>query len=509
MNERNGDQTVLSLRGVTKRYPGVTALDSVSLDFKRGEIHAIVGENGAGKSTIIKIIAGSIPFDDGEIYFGGNPYKKITPLEARQHGVEVVYQEHNLIESMSVAENICLGEKTGRFVNWQEMYRRAEEIFRRFSIDIDPRTKVRNLSVAQMQIVEIAKAVSKNVKVLIMDEPTAPLTASFVDVLMDMVVQLKKEGVTIIYISHRLEEIFQIADRVSVLRDGQHVITQEIGEMTRKSLIDHMVGRQLTESFPEKSAKVGEVALEVRNLAGSGDAGISFSVRKGEILGIAGLVGAGRTELLRLIYGADRKDAGEVWVNGKKVTIRSPKDALRHGIGLIPEDRKRQGCLLMQSVMWNTSVMCIQTISSRGFVDTKREKSLAEEYQKAFNIKAHSLQQKVNTLSGGNQQKVVLAKTLAANADVLMFDEPTRGIDIGAKQEIYHLIFRLASEGKAVIIVSSEMEELMGLSDRMLVMAEGRLSGELTRDEFEQRRIMEYASRSVDAVGDKGVQDGV
>lgn len=508
MNERNENDIVLSLCGITKSYPGVTALDDVSIDFRRGEIHAIVGENGAGKSTIIKIIAGAIPFDSGRIIFGGAEYEKITPLEARNQGVEVVYQEHNLIESLSVAENICLGSKTGRFVDYKEMNRQAEEIFRRFDIDLDPKTKVQHLSVAQMQIVEIAKAVSKDVKILIMDEPTAPLTASFVDVLMDMITQLKKDGITIIYISHRLEEIFQIADRVSVLRDGQHITTQEVSGITRETLIDCMVGRQLTESFPEKHVEIGRVALEVRHLTGSGDADVSFSVRKGEVLGIAGLVGSGRTELLRLIYGADRKDSGEVLVNGQKVTIRSPKDALRSGIGLIPEDRKRQGCLLMQSVMWNTSIMCIRGISSRSFVNKDREKSLAEEYRKAFNIKAHSLTQKVNTLSGGNQQKVVLAKTLAANAEILMFDEPTRGIDVGAKQEIYQLICRLASEGKAIIIVSSEMEELLGLSDRLIVMAEGCLTGELTKDEFDQRRIMEYASRGAGKASDKGEYDG-
>jgi len=490
------EKIVLSLRNVTKQYPGVLALDKVSLDFVEGEVHALCGENGAGKSTLIKVIAGAIEPDDGVIRIGGQEFSKMTPHLARSLGVEVIYQEFNLAPSLSVAENIFLGDKTGRgiLVDSKEMVRRAREVFRQFAIDIDPYALVRNLPSAQQQIVEIAKAVSKNVRILIMDEPTAPLTVSEVESMFEIVCQLKARGVTILYISHRLEEIFRIADRVSVLRDGRYVATRATQATNRQELIGLMVGRELKESYPARTVAPREVALEVRHLSGAGDSDISFSVRKGEILGLSGLVGAGRTELARVIFGAEPMESGEILLEGKPVQIRSPQDAIALGIGLIPEDRKTQGVFLDMDIKWNISFTQVRQLSRYAVVDRGRELRLAETFRDLLRIKTPGLDQQVKNLSGGNQQKVVLAKSLAAQSKVLIFDEPTRGIDVGAKQEIYSLMCALADEGLAIIMISSDMEELLGMSDRILVLCEGRIAGEVTRAQFNQNLILDLAS---------------
>jgi len=487
---------VLSLKNITKKYPGVLALDNVSLDFLEGEIHALLGENGAGKSTLIKAVAGAINLDGGIIHVGGQDYQHMTPHHSRSLGVEVIYQEFNLVPTMSAAENIFLGDRvsTNPLVDYGTMRSKAREIFDLFNVDINPNALVRELSPAQKQIVEIAKAVSKNVKILIMDEPSAPLSVSEVEHMFEIINQLKQKGVTVIYISHRLEEVFRISDRVSVMRDGQYVATKLTKDTDRKELIRLMVGRELKETYLPRSNLPGEIALEVKNLTGNGDQDISFSVRKGEILGISGLVGAGRTELAMLLYGAAPIESGEIWVDGERVRMRSPRDAIQQKIGLLTEDRKGQGLFLEMGVGWNISFPIVRRLSKYGVVDTKTEKDITGQYRQRIDIKTPSMEQRVINLSGGNQQKVVLAKALAAESEILIFDEPTRGIDVGAKQEIYHLMCELADNGNAILMISSDMQELLGMSDRIIVLCEGKLAGEVQKEQFSQDYILDLAS---------------
>lgn len=488
--------TVLSLKNITKTYPGVLALDDISIDFARGEIHAIVGENGAGKSTLIKTIAGAIEPDSGQILIDGREFNRLSPQEAIQSGISVIFQEFSQFDALSAAENIFIGEKINgkAIVDFKEMNREAAKIFERFHVKINPKAQVQSLSPAYKQIVEISKAIHKNSKIIIMDEPTAPLTMAEVETLYEVVRELKQNGITIIYISHRLDEIFTIADRVSIMRDGKYIATRDIHETNRKDLISLMVGRELKNSYPEAGSSPGEVVLMTRNVTGNGVRDISFSVRRGEILGMAGLVGAGRTELMRVLYGADKIESGDILVRGKPVKVKSPSMALRLGIGLIPEDRKNHGAFLQNTISWNICISNIKEISKRFVLDRKKEKAQAESFGSRLRIKAPSMEQKVMNLSGGNQQKVVLAKVMAAQTDVLIFDEPTRGIDVGAREEIYLLMRELANQGKALVMVSSDMEELLGMSDRIIVMSEGRVSGEVARSEFSQQRILELAS---------------
>lgn len=487
-------ETVLSLKNVTKLYPGVTALDNVSLEFRRGEVHALIGENGAGKSTLIKIIAGAIAPEHGVIQCEGHEYTHMTPACSRGHGIEVVYQEFNLVAPLSAAENIFLGERSGHLINWTQINQKAEELFRLFQADISPNALVRDLPSAKQQLVEIAKAISKNVKILILDEPTAPLTVAETEHLFDVVRLLKSRGVTVIYISHRLDEIFQICDRISVLRDGQFVRTLKTSETDRNQLIALMVGRELTQTYPSRTNEIGDVSLRVEGLVNDKLKGVTFEAHKGEILGLSGLIGSGRTETARAVFGADKKTAGRIFINGQEVKTKTPCDAIRLGIGLIPEDRKRQGVFLRESIRWNTSIVNIKNISKYFIVDRKQEKKDAEYFRDKLRIRTPSILQTVGNLSGGNQQKVVLAKTLAANSNIVIFDEPTRGIDVGARYEIYLLMNELAAEGKTIIMITSDMEELLGMSDRILVFYNGTIAGELQKDEFSQVRILELAS---------------
>jgi ABC-type sugar transport system ATPase subunit len=489
-------KVILSLENITKRYPGVLALNNVSLNFLEGEVHALLGENGAGKSTLIKAVAGAIDIDSGIIKINGQEYPKITPSLSKSLGVEVIYQEFNLVPALSVAENIYLCEKNENSILFsaKEIEKKAAEVLEKFGVNIDPQCAVQDLSIAEQQIVEIAKAVSKNVKILIMDEPSAPLSVTEVELMFKIIKRLKQKGVTVLYISHRLEEVFLISDRVSVMRDGCYVATKLTKDTNRQELINLMVGRELKESYPRHKNPPGEIALEVRNLTGNGDRNISFSVRKGEILGVSGLVGAGRTELAQLLFGAAPMEQGEIWINGNPVKIKSPSDAIEHKIGFLTEDRKGQGLFLDMTVKWNISFPIVKRISKYGVVNTKVEDSIASKYKERINIKTPSLQQQVINLSGGNQQKVVLAKSLAAESDILIFDEPTRGIDVGAKQEIYHLMTELADNGIAIVMISSDMEELLGMSDRIIVMCEGELAGEVQREKFNQHYILDLAS---------------
>lgn len=484
----------MQMKHITKRYPGVVALNDVSVDFEAGQVHALLGENGAGKSTLIKVLSGAVENDEGQIFIGGQEYSKMTPLISRTHGVEVIYQEYNLIPSLTVAENICLGGKMHGLSNKKEMVKITQEIFDHYQIDINPRMYVRELSPAQQQLVEITKAISKDAKIIVMDEPTAQLTMSEVQKLYEIIRNLKAKNCTIIYISHRLEELFEITDCVTVMRDGCYVTTVNTAETDRDKLIALMVGRELTNTYPDRNCATDEVVLEIENVSSYRNDNCSFVLHKGEILGMSGLVGAGRTELMRAVFGADKRLGGKIRLNGKEVNIRSPKRALAAGIGLIPEDRKEQGCFLNMTIEWNIAISNIRNLTKNRLVSKKMIAAQAEEYQKKLNIKTPSLQQRVGNLSGGNQQKVVLAKVMAANTDILIFDEPTRGIDIGARHEIYQLMTELVKEGKSIIMISSDMEELLGMSDRIVVLSEGRISGEVQKEDFSQERVLSLAS---------------
>lgn len=493
-------ENILEIKDVTKRYPGVVALNHVSFEVAKGEVHALVGENGAGKSTMIKTITGAITPDEGKVIYEGKEYTELNPILSSQIGIEAIYQEFNLAPELTVQENIYMGTKVNQsiFIDRKELAERTKKILKELNTNIDPNVRIKDLTVAYMQLVEIAKALAKNVKLLIMDEPTAPLTDNEVEILFKLVRNLKEKGVSIIYISHRMDEIFELADRITVMRDGEVIKTVNKEDTNKNQLIYDMVGRELTETYPERHPKLGKTLLEVKNLCGPSNEETSFSVREGEIVGLAGLVGAGRTEIARLIIGVDKKYSGTVCVDGKEVAIHSPKDAIQHGIAYVSEDRKNQGVLLKMSIRWNITLPILRELSKMTFINFKEENTCVDKYKDALRIKTPSINQLVGNLSGGNQQKVAVAKWLASESKILILDEPTRGIDVGAKQEIYELINRLTDEGLAIIMISSEMEEIMGMSDRMLVMAEGRIVGELDREEFSQNQIMKYASNITD-----------
>lgn len=483
------------MRNITKEYPGVRALNDVSISFEKGEVHALVGENGAGKSTFIKSITGAIRPTSGTIVFEGKEYPHLEPNQAIELGIAAVYQELVQFEAMSIADNIFMSEKSaGVMLNDKERCKRAAELLKIFDCDLDPRTLIRDLSIANRQIIELAKATVKKAKVVIMDEPTAAITVAEQEKLYKLVHKLKEDGVTVIYISHRLEELFEICDRVSILRDGQYVKTVGIEETSKNELIAYMVGRELTSTYPEKKPCTGEVLLEAEDLSGNGVEHISFKLHRGEILGFAGLVGAGRTELMHVIYGAAKKTAGSLRIRGEEQRFASPNDGMKAGVGLIPEDRKFQGCFIDKAIDWNIAISDLSELSDGIVMNSRKEDALAEEYKKKLRIKTPNLKQKVSGLSGGNQQKVVIAKSLAANPDILIFDEPTRGIDVGARHEIYVLMNELAEQGKGILMVSSDMEELLGMSERIIVLHEGKQTGELTRSEFDQKKILSYAS---------------
>lgn len=486
---------MLTLKNITKTYPGVVALSNVSVSFEQGEVHAVMGENGAGKSTMIKIISGAInPDPGGEIIFDDKTYTQMTPALSAENGVAVIYQDINLVTPMTIAENMFMGRKMGKGYSKRRLNKLAQEIFDEYGFQLDPGMRVERLSPANQQMVEIARAISNNAKIMIMDEPTAPLAAAEVELLFSIIEKLKTKGVTVIYISHRMDEVFQITERITVLRDGQFVATINTADTNRQQLVNLMVGRELNENFPTRKTPVGNVILEAKNLTGNSVENISFQLHRGEILGFAGLVGSGRSETMELICGAKKMDSGEVWMGGQKMHITSPAAAIEHGIGLIPEDRKEQGVILFNTVKFNTSLSAAHKMTKFGFISGRKNREMAEKYRETLRIKVPHIDQMVVNLSGGNQQKVVLAKTLAADPDVIIFDEPTKGIDVGAKQEIYNLMNELVAQGKAIIMVSSDMEEILGMSDRIIVLHEGLISGELKRDEFSQERVLQLAS---------------
>lgn len=488
---------IVELKNITKTYPGVVALNDVSLGFKPGEVHAICGENGAGKSTLIKVMAGAATPEEGEIFVNGEKITAMDPGLSRQLGIEVIYQELILAPHVSVAENIYMGTRFGKsiVVDWNTMNEKAQSILDSMDITAFKATDiVENLKTANRQLVAIAKAISMNVKFLIMDEPTAPLGEHEVQVLLRIVKELKKKGVTIVYVSHRLDEVFKISDRVSVFRNGQWIKTMITCDTDKNELIKLMVGRDIGSTYPERNSKIGDVVLEAKNIVAEGVKNVSFSVRAGEVLGIGGLVGSGRSELVNTIFGAQKMQSGEIFIKGKKVDINSPSKAIENGIGLIPEDRKLHGLMLEKNVGFNLSICILETISKYCVVDFKTEEQKQREIIERLRIKLPHAGVLAKTLSGGNQQKVVLAKWLLAEADVLIFDEPTRGVDVGAKQEIYQLINELTDKGMAVIMVSSDMEELMGVPDRIIVLHEGECTGGLDKKDFSQVEILKLAS---------------
>lgn len=499
---RKSMEYVLELKNIYKSFPGVKVLEDVTLQVRPGEVHALMGENGAGKSTLMKILMGIYKADQGSIFLEGKETVIHGPKDAMSKGISMIHQELNTVLDMEVAENVFVGRellKKGfeklKIVDIARMREETGKYFREMNIDIDPRAKMRTLSVAEMQLVEIVKAISLNSRIIVMDEPTSAITEKEATVLFAQIERLKKQGVAIIYISHKMDEIFRISDTITVLRDGQWIGTKPAKELDNDMLIKMMVGRELTDIYPKDPVEIGDVILEVKNLSrGKKVRDASFSLRKGEVLGIAGLVGAGRSELVETIFGLYLKTGGQIFLHGKEVHIKSAADAIKNKMALITEDRKQTGLNLIVSVKENIASVSIGKLSNHGIVNDKKINEVSEKYIKELKIKTPDGNAIVGNLSGGNQQKVVLAKWLLDEPDIIIFDEPTRGIDIGAKRDIYLLINNLAKEGKAVIVISSEMAEVMGICDRILVMAEGRINGEVQREEFSQEVIMGYAS---------------
>jgi len=497
-------QPVIELLDLAKRFGAVQALRGVDLVLYPGQVHALVGENGAGKSTLVKILAGVHQPDSGILRVAGEEVVLHGPLDARTRGIAVIHQHPTLFPDLDVAENVFMGrqprDRFGR-VDWRAMYREVERLLSTLGVLVPVRTPVRGLSVADQQLVEIAKALSLDARVLVMDEPTASLSAREVDRLFTIVRQLRDQGVAILFVSHRLEEIFALCDRITVFRDGAYVITAPITELTTEETIRHMVGRRLETLFPKEDAEIREVVLQVRGLTRSGVfRDISFDLRRGEILGLFGLVGAGRTEIARVLFGADQAEAGEIRIGGERVTINSPTTALHHGIGYVPEDRHGQGLVLEFPIAANVTLPILPRLSCFGLLDRRRESSLAGDYTQRLQVKAAGLDQAAAALSGGNQQKVVLSKWLATNPKVLILDEPTRGIDIGTKAEVHRIVSHLAAEGMAIILISSELPEVLAMSDRVLVIHEGRLTGEFVRGHADQETVM-FAATGQQLVG--------
>lgn len=490
---------IVEMDHICKSFPGVKALDDVSFRLKAGEVLALLGENGAGKSTLMKVLSGVYQKDKGEIRVFGKTIEDLNPSKAQNLGIAIIHQELNLCKHLTVAENIFLGREESRYgvIQKKDMNRQASKILARLNLEIDPTETVGNLAVSKQQMVEIAKALSTDARILIMDEPTSALTLSEIEELFQIIRKLKKDGCGIVYISHRLEELQNIADRVQIMRDGRYITSMNFKDTTMDEIIANMVGREITEKFPRIECKRGAKILEVKNLnAGKMVRDVSFDLFEGEILGIAGLLGAGRTETTRAIFGADPKESGQIFLDGREVTIRRPIDAIRQGIMLVPEDRRKDGLCIKLSVQDNIALPNLETLCNRlGVIDRKKENGLTEQSIRNLNIKLPSPNVNVATLSGGNQQKVVVAKWLARKSRVVMFDEPTRGIDVAAKVEIYNLMNELKKQGIGVLFVSSEMPEILGISDRILVMCDGRITGEMDISEATQDLILKYATK--------------
>ncbi len=489
--------TVLELYHIRKTFPGVVALDDVRFELRRGEVHILLGENGAGKSTLVKILSGAYLKTAGQIILDGQETDIKNPRHAQELGIAIIYQEFNLVPQLSAGENIFLGQEqihASGLINQRGIIASAQGILDDLGAEIEARKPVSELGVAQQQMVEVAKALSQDARILIMDEPTSALTEQEITELFNTIRKLKQKGVSIIYISHRLEELFEIGDRVTILRDGKYIDTRNIADVTKSELISMMVNRELKSHFPKLRAAKGEEVLRVSGLSIKGVLyDISFSIHQGEVLGIAGLLGSGRTELASSLFGVSKIDSGEIYIRGKRQRIKSPRRAINLGIGLLTEDRKSQGLIMILSTKDNICLPSVERFSRLGFVDTKEETQAATRYVRDLRIKTPSLHQQVMFLSGGNQQKVVISKWLCCQADILIFDEPTRGIDVGSKVEIYQLMNRLTARGAAIMMISSELPEILGMSDRIVVMSQGRIAGEFSAGEATQEKILHCA----------------
>nr|WP_207723971.1 sugar ABC transporter ATP-binding protein [Mediterraneibacter hominis] len=492
-------EVILTMKDIDKSFVGVHALKNAQLELRKGEVHALMGENGAGKSTLMKILTGIYSKDSGTIIYDGKEVEYKNPKEAQQAGVVIVHQELNMMNHLTAAQNIFIGREkmNGKLINDGKMAEEAKRLFDMLHIDIDPKETMGRLTVGKQQMCEIAKAISTDARIIVFDEPTAALTETEINELFKIIDDLRKKDLGIIYISHRMDEIKRITDRVTVMRDGEYVGTLVSKECTKDDIISMMVGRVVYED-PKEVSNVpadAEVVLKVEHLrAGKMVKDVSFELRKGEILGFSGLMGAGRTETARAIFGADKIEGGDIYVHGRKVTIKSPKDAVKHGIGYLSEDRKRYGVIVEKTLTENTTMASLENFMSGIFIDKKKEEKAAQNYVDALKTKTPSVRQFVKNLSGGNQQKVVIAKWLTRDSDILIFDEPTRGIDVGAKSEIYSLMNELVKEGKSIIMISSELTEILRMSDRIVVMCEGRKTGELDISEATQENIMHAAT---------------
>ena len=487
---------VLELQGITKIFPGVKALDHVQFQLKPGEIHALMGENGAGKSTFIKVITGVHKAEEGQMFLEGKAVDFKGPKDAQKAGIAAIYQHVTAYPHLSVAENIFMGHeiKKHEIVQWKEMYRRADEYLAKLNADFKSTAEMGALSVAQQQMVEIAKALSMDAKIIIMDEPTAALTRNESEQLYTITETLRDHGASIIFISHRFEDMYRLASRVTVFRDAKYIGTYNVNEITRTDLIKAMVGREIVDMFPKPYVKIGEEVFRVEKLSKLGYfKDVSFSVRKGEILGLTGLVGAGRTEIVQTIYGVEHYDSGKMYLNGEEIKVKNPADALEKSIGLLTEDRQHQGLILNWGIGRNITLTEIARLGKSGLTNEKAERQKAKELAELVGTKAVTIFDKVSSLSGGNQQKIVVAKILASQLKVIILDEPTKGVDVGAKTEIYEIMGELAQQGYAIIMISSEMPEILGMCDRVIVMCEGRITGELNREEATQERILKFA----------------
>ena len=489
---------VLEMNNISKSFPGVKALQNVTLKVKAGEVHALMGENGAGKSTLMKILMGIYSCDEGEILLDGQKIVNRNPREAAGHGISMIHQELNPVMDMMVFENVYMGRELRngiRLVDKKTMIDETNRLMKELNIPIGAKTYMRDLSMAQCQLIEIVKAISVNARIVIMDEPTSAITDDEVDTLFEQIDRLKKQNVAVIYISHKMDEIFRICDSITVMRDGQWIGSDISSNFDNQKLIRMMVGREMGNIYPKESVPIGDVVLDVQHISYENKVkDVSFQLHKGEVLGIAGLVGAGRSELVETIFGVREKKAGQVFKNGKEIHITHPKQAIKEGMALITEDRKLTGLDLIETVQSNVSMASLGKVSSNGILNKKKEAEVSREYIDKLSIKTPGVKTIVGNLSGGNQQKVVIAKWLMTEADIIIMDEPTRGIDVGAKRDIYLLIGEFVKDGKAVIVISSEIPEIIGLSDRVMVMAEGRCTGVLDRDEFDQEKIMTFAT---------------
>lgn len=490
------NQVILELKNISKFFPGVKALDDVNFRLKKGTVHVLCGENGAGKSTLMKIIDGVYKPDKGEMFINGEKVTIKDPMDAKANGIAMIFQELSYVPDLTLEENLCMGiwPKKGIRIDWKKIRRRTQELMAQEGLDYAPDVKLRSLSVSDIQMLEILKAVSYDAKIIIMDEPTSAITDKEVKRLFQKIADLKARGASIIYISHKMDEIFQIADEITVFRDGKSIITKDAKDLTVDQVVEYMVGRKIENQYPKEILPIGEDILQVEGLTQPGVfENVNFHVRSGEIVGFAGLMGAGRTEIMRALFGLDPYSAGKVRIKGKEVRIRNVRQSIKNGLAMLTEDRRRTGIVPVLSVKFNTMLASMDKVIYKGRLHAKEEDKIVTEACESMKVKTPSLDAKIANLSGGNQQKVVLAKWLICDPDILIADEPTRGIDVGAKREIYELMGKYASQGKGIIMISSELPELIGVCDRIYVVSEGRIAGMLSRDEFSQEAIMQMA----------------